>query len=154
MKSNIRVLSVTFSTPERYDGAADRPTFPPPLTFNYPMMPIIRTADIPEYYFEERCFIKELLNRADFPGLSIAQARVAPDETTVLHALTGTEVYYLLEGRGVVELDGEASPVAPGDLVHIVPHTAQRITNTGTTDLLFLAICQPRFRPEHYRVVE
>jgi mannose-6-phosphate isomerase-like protein (cupin superfamily) len=28
---------------------------------------------------------------------------------------------------------------------------AQRVTNTGEEDLVFLAICTPRFRPENYR---
>ena len=117
-------------------------------------MSIIRTADVPEYYFEERCHIKELLNQPDLPGLSIARARVLPGVTTVLHALTGTEVYYLLEGRGWVELAGERERVGPGDLVRIAPGTPQRLTNTGETDLLFLAICSPRFEVRSYRVVK
>ena len=117
-------------------------------------MAIIRTAEVPEYYFEERCFIKELLNQPNLPGLSIARARVAPGVTTVLHALTGTEIYYLLEGTGRVRLGDTVSAVGPGDLVRIAPGTPQCITNTGDSDLLFLAICTPRFEVADYRVVE
>lgn len=106
-----------------------------------------------EYYFEERCFIAELLNSEVSPSLSLARARVEPGVTTVLHALRGTEVYYLLAGRGEVEVGGERATVGPGDVVHIPPDTPQRITNTGREDLIFLAICSPRFLTEDYRVV-
>jgi mannose-6-phosphate isomerase-like protein (cupin superfamily) len=40
--------------------------------------------------------------------------------------------------------------VNPGDVVLIPPACPQRIANLGDTDLIFLAICTPRFRPEAY----
>jgi len=36
----------------------------------------------------------------------------------------------------------------------IPPSVRQRITNVGDSDLVFLAICTPRFRPEAYEEVE
>jgi hypothetical protein len=41
------------------------------------MSSIITPDQTPEFYFQERCHIAELLNTADCPGLSIARARVA-----------------------------------------------------------------------------
>lgn len=116
-------------------------------------MALIRTADVPEYYFEERCFIKELFNQPDLPGLSIARARVESGVTTVLHQLTGTEVYYILAGTGEAEIGERRFVVGPGDVLRIDPHQPQRITNTGSVDLLFLAICTPRFKVANYSVV-
>ena len=52
--------------------------------------------------------------------------------------------------------DGEQLVAAPpqevqaGDVVLIPPSVRQRIANTGAGDLVFLAICTPRFRPENY----
>jgi mannose-6-phosphate isomerase-like protein (cupin superfamily) len=43
-----------------------------------------------------------------------------------------------------------AQTVAPGDVVLIPPGCRQRITGMGNEDLVFLAICTPRFRPEAY----
>jgi mannose-6-phosphate isomerase-like protein (cupin superfamily) len=65
------------------------------------------------------------------------------------------ERYVLLEGRGRVEV-GTLPPedVGPGDVVAIPPSCPQRITNTGERDLVFLAICSPRFRPEAYEDIE
>lgn len=39
-------------------------------------------------------------------------------------------------------------------MVVIPPDTDQRIANTGTSDLVFLAICTPRFREEAYQDTE
>ncbi|MEL6142773.1 MAG: cupin domain-containing protein [Bacteroidota bacterium] len=117
-------------------------------------MRIIKPADLKEYYFEERCFITELLNQPEVPSISIASARVEAGTTTVLHALKGLEVYYILAGKGQVEVEDKFEEVVKGDLVHIPPNEPQRITNTGTADLIFLAICSPRFIPEDYTDLE
>jgi len=112
--------------------------------------PVIHPGDRREYYFEERCFITELLNEPEVPGISVARARVEPGVTTVLHQLRGTELYYLLSGEGHVEVGDYRGAVGAGDLVRILPQQPQRITNTGKEDLIFLAICAPRFQPEDY----
>ena len=121
------------------------------------MKPAIRRASASvEYYTDERCDILELSNSADDPDASIARARVAPGVTTRWHRLRGTtERYVILEGRGRVEV-GELAPelVEPRDVVVIPPLCRQRISNVGKTDLVFLAICTPRFRPESYEDLE
>jgi len=117
---------------------------------------IIQNGQTPEYYFQERCHIAELLNSSDCPGMSIARARVEPGVTTVLHIVRGAdEIYYILSGRGEVEIGGEIiGTMHPGDLVRIPADTPQRITNTGTEDLVFLAICAPRFEVGRYGEME
>lgn len=117
---------------------------------------IARAADRPEFHFREGCHITEHWNLAGDPALSLARARVPPGVTTRRHRLSGiTERYLILAGNGRVEVDGLApSHVEPGDVVLIPPGTAQRITNTGDADLIFLAACTPRFRDECYRDLE
>ncbi len=105
-----------------------------------------------EYFFGEGCFINELSNRPDDPAVSIAQARVAAGDTTRWHRLRDTtERYVILSGQGRVEV-GDLPPqeVQAGDTVIIPPLCRQRIANTGPGDLVFLAICSPRFTPECY----
>ena len=121
------------------------------------MKPRIRRFDAgAEYYTDERCDILELSNAADDAEVSIARARVAPGVTTRWHRLKGTtERYVILEGQGRVEVgDEQPADVGPGDVVVIPPLCRQRITNVGKTDLLFLAVCTPRFTPECYEDVE
>jgi len=99
----------------------------------------------------ERCTIEELWNDAGSPATSLARARVAPGVTTQLHALQGvSEVYVIEAGTGLVEVAGATAPVGPGDRVAIPAGAAQRITNTGAGDLVFLCLCTPRFTPDCY----
>jgi mannose-6-phosphate isomerase-like protein (cupin superfamily) len=124
-----------------------------PATSDNPMNATIRrAADAVEFPTQERCHIAEWSNSADDPELSIARARVPPGVTTRWHRVVGTvERYVILGGHGRMEVDGlPATDVGPGDVVIIPAGCRQRIANAGTDDLLFLAICTPRFRPEDY----
>ena len=109
-----------------------------------------------EFYTDEKCFITELSNSSDDIELSIARARVEPGVTTSLHKLRNTaERYYIVSGQGSVEVgDLLAEIVEPGDVVIIPPMVKQRITNTGTDDLIFLALCTPRFVTDAYLEVK
>lgn len=108
----------------------------------------IRRADPSrEFLTPENCFILELANDAGDPDLSIARARVPPGVITEWHRVTGIdERYVILRGEGKVEV-GDLPPalVCEGDVVRIPANTPQRITNVGDADLVFLAVCSPRF---------
>ena len=106
-----------------------------------------------EYYFEEDCHIIETSNSADNKDVSIAQARVEKGQRTKWHSLENTtERYVILSGCGSVEV-GTAEPcdITKGDVVIVPASIPQRIKNTGENDLLFLAICSPRFQKKNYR---
>ncbi len=113
----------------------------------------IRSPDpAAESFTAENCHILELANIPGDPDCSIARARVEPGATTRWHRLAGTaERYVILEGRGRAEI-GDLPPreVGPGDVVLIPPGVRQRIANAAETDLVFLAICTPRFTPAAY----
>ena len=108
-----------------------------------------------EYYTEERCHIL-VTDAVDDADVSLARARVEPGVTTARHSLTGVdERYVLIAGEGLVEVGADdPALVGPGDVVAIPAGVGQRITNTGTTDLVFLCICTPPFRPECYLDLE
>lgn len=117
------------------------------------MLPTILPLDLThEYWFDEGCFIIEILNSQADPTLSIARARVPAGQGTHWHRLTDiTERYVILEGRGMVEI-GNLAPqaVGPGDTVVIPPRCRQRIFADTPADLVFLALCTPRFVPAAY----
>ena len=109
-----------------------------------------------EFFIDEGCHIIELSNSSQDADVSIAQARVAPGVTTRWHRLSGTiERYVIISGTGLVEV-GElaATAVNPGDVVIIPALCPQRISNTGEQDLVFLAICSPRFSDACYEDLE
>ena len=121
------------------------------------MKETIRTIDHDkEYYISENCHIIEMSNSPDDPELSVARVRVEFGVTTKWHRLKGvSERYVILEGKGRAEI-GELAPqqVAAGDVVIIPPMCPQRISNEGESDLVFLAICSPRFEPQAYEALE
>jgi mannose-6-phosphate isomerase-like protein (cupin superfamily) len=105
-----------------------------------------------EYYFEEGCHIIETSNSEDDEDVSIAQARVEKGQRTKWHYLENTtERYVVLSGSGLVEVGTDrACEITAGDVVIVPANTRQRIKNTGEHDLLFLAICSPRFQKKNY----
>ncbi len=109
-----------------------------------------------EYFTAEQCYILELSNSQSDAAVSIARARVAAGVTTHWHRLVGiAERYVVLEGEGSVEVgDRAAEIVRPGDVVLIPPECRQRIRNVGHADLVFLAICTPRFVQNAYEDLE
>ncbi len=109
-----------------------------------------------EFRFREGCHITELSNSAEDPDVSIALARVEPGVTTAWHSLAGTaERYVIVRGRGRVEIaDLAPRDVNSLDVVLIPPRCRQRITNIGDEDLVFLAVCSPRFVTSAYRDME
>ena len=117
---------------------------------------IIHNGAAEEYFFEEGCYITELSNTLEDSELSIAKARVKPGETTRWHKLAlSSERYLILSGVGVVEIgDLPPSTVNPGDVVIIPTQVPQRISNKGQVDLIFIALCTPRFNPYNYVDIE
>ena len=109
-----------------------------------------------EFYTSEGCYITEVSNSTDDPALSIARARLEPGKTTRWHRLVATaERYVIVQGQGRVEIgDLPSTDVAVGDIVLIPPMCRQRITNTGTEELIFLAICTPRFSYGAYEDID
>ncbi len=109
-----------------------------------------------ERFTAERCHILELVNTPTDPSISIARARVGPGVATVRHVLEGIDERYLIvSGTGAMEVaGGPPQAVKGGDLVLIPAGCSQRITNTGTDDLIFYCICSPGFRQDAYRALE
>ncbi len=105
-----------------------------------------------EFETDERCHIIELANDPDDEAISIARARVEPGVSTAWHKLQGvSERYLIISGEGRAEI-GEMGAVdmKPGDVLRIPANRPQRITNTGTKDLIFYCICTPRFTASCY----
>lgn len=100
----------------------------------------------------DACRLRELLHpdKADIQiRYSLAHAFVDPGQITKPHKLTGaSEVYYILRGRGVMEIDGERREVGPGAAIYIPPDAEQCIHNTGKEVLEFICLVDPPWRPE------
>ncbi|HIJ59217.1 MAG TPA: cupin domain-containing protein [Nitrospirae bacterium] len=117
---------------------------------------ILKYDPTKEYYFEEGCYINELSNIEYDEAVSIVMARVPMGVKTRRHRLIDTfERYVILRGSGMVYVDNNPPEiVSKGDVVLFPPETVQSIENIGNDDLVFLAICSPRFVKKNYEDVD
>ena len=93
--------------------------------------------------------IRSILDHANAPvkNQSLAEAAVPAETSTIRHHHKASEeFYFILEGRGTMEIDGECMNVGPGEAVLIPPGSWHRITAAG--DLRFLCCCAPPYSHE------
>ncbi len=57
-----------------------------------------------------------------------------------------TEVYYILEGRGKMELNDDVIDVEPGMVIYIEPGTAHRLTSAEGVRTIVFGV--PSYRPD------
>lgn len=77
---------------------------------------------------------------------SLAEATVAPGQSTALHRHgRSEELYHITAGTGRMTLGPDEFDVATGDTVCIPPGTPHRIRNTGAEPLRILCCCAPPY---------
>ncbi len=57
------------------------------------------------------------------------------------------EVIYILDGHGVLHIDGEASPLRAGSCVHLPAGTVHSLENAGDVELRLLGVFRPAGSP-------
>ena len=85
---------------------------------------------------------------------SLAHAKVTVGQATKPHRLKSSEVYYIVEGQGLMHIDKESFEVGPECAVYIPPNSMQYIENTSGSDLIFLCIVDPAWRKEDEEVFD
>jgi mannose-6-phosphate isomerase-like protein (cupin superfamily) len=119
-------------------------------------MLIRNLKDCQEFISGDGCALREMLHpdKMDLKlGYSLAHAIVHPGDVTKPHRLKTSEVYYIIEGEGVMHIDEETAAVSAGATIYIPPKAIQFIKNSGKRDLVFLAIVDPAWRPEDEEVL-
>ena len=89
--------------------------------------------------------IRELMRAEE---QSLAEATLEPGQATERHYhAESEEFYYVFEGAGEMEIDGERAAVGVGDAIVIPAGAWHRIT-AGQAELRFLCCCSPPYRHE------
>ncbi|MCB1235255.1 MAG: cupin domain-containing protein [Verrucomicrobiae bacterium] len=92
--------------------------------------------------------IRSILDRTNAPvrNQSLAEATVPAAGATQRHYhRLAEEFYFILEGEGSMEIDGETRKVGPGVAVLIPPGAWHQIRAAETGDLRFLCCCAPPY---------
>ena len=93
--------------------------------------------------------IRSILDATNAPvqNQSLAEASLPAGAATERHYhKLSEEIYFMLDGEGVMEIDGHQREVGPGDAILIPPGAWHQIT--ASTEMCFLCCCAPVYAHE------
>ena len=111
-------------------------------------MDIQNLHQVPAFVTKDGSEIRELLAHRNscICNQTLAKARLpAGGSTTPHHHILTEEIYYIVEGQGLMRVGTESLPVSLGDAIAIPPGASHQITNTGTGVLRLLCCCAPGY---------
>jgi mannose-6-phosphate isomerase-like protein (cupin superfamily) len=73
-------------------------------------------------------------------ALTVGVCEIPPGAALLLHHHAPGEVYYVLDGEGVSEVDDVTATIGPGTALYIPPNATHRTRNTGPRPLRFVWI--------------
>ena len=120
-------------------------------------MTIKKLQDIEVLDGEEGTKIRQIFhphNTLNGIRYSISHSELKPGKKSKLHKLKTSEVYYILQGEGNLQIDGEIFKVLKDQAIYIPPHSKQCIENTGDDELKFLCMVDPAWKHEDETVLE
>lgn len=99
--------------------------------------------DCAEFVAGDGTILRELLHPDKAPldlRYSLAHAILKPGQVSKPHCLRTSEVYYIVEGEGLMHINDETSAVGPGQAIYIPPNAVQHLDNKGNKDIVFICI--------------
>ncbi|MEM9400668.1 MAG: cupin domain-containing protein [Verrucomicrobiota bacterium] len=109
-------------------------------------MDVVNRDRVPSFITVDGSEIRELMayRNSCIANQSLAEAIVKPGNATTEHYHPkAEEIYYIMQGSGVIRIGEEKKEVGVQDAVAIPPGMKHKIWNTGVDDLIFLCCCAP-----------
>jgi len=79
--------------------------------------------------------------------MRLALIELPPGSSTREHVHNCEEVFYILEGKGVVVIEGREYEVEAGDAIYIKENLRHKTINTGNTPLRYIFVVSQPLRP-------
>ncbi len=120
-------------------------------------MSVQKNSEIPTIEGSEGTKIKQYFrpdNTVKGIRFSVAQVTIKQGKKSRRHKLQSSEIYYILEGSGILMINNESFSVKKDDSVYVPPLSEQFIENTGTSELRFLCIVEPAWTVEDETILE
>ena len=114
-------------------------------------MTVVKRDQVQPFCDDDGAVIRELAAPSNpaLQRLSVAEIIVKAGQGTSVHYHDEIEeIYHIVQGGGVMRLDGHPQQVGSGDTVIILPGTRHELQNTGRDDLLVIVICAPSYSVE------
>ena len=91
--------------------------------------------------------MRELTSSKDFPGMDIVHVTIGSETKRHYHKRL-TEVYFVLKGSIVMEVDGKKEGLKEGGMVMIFPNTEHKAWKASKGSAEILVICCPPWTKE------
>ena len=85
---------------------------------------------------------------------SLAQFVLESGKKSKFHKMKSSEIYYILEGSGILHINDEFYHLEKDDSVYVPPNSKQFIENAGAGDLKFLCIVEPAWKADDEVLLE
>ena len=85
---------------------------------------------------------------------SLAYGELKARKSNKQHTMTMKELYFILEGNGIIKVNNFEHQIEKGDVIVIPENAVQKITNTGRKKLRFLMIVNPPYDPKKEIILE
>jgi (S)-ureidoglycine aminohydrolase len=99
------------------------------------MLNEVSMKGIPRYLLDERF---------DGEPLHLHVSEVAPGERShPPHCHGGYEAFYMLEGEGTLEIEGQPVPLRAGDVAVFDPQRLHGLVNSGSVPMRYIVVLRP-----------
>ena len=79
---------------------------------------------------------------------SLAHCTIKPGNNSKPHKMKTSEIYYILQGNGIMHIEEEEKVVKKNETIFVPPMSRQFIENNGEIDLILLCIVDPAWKQE------
>ena len=114
-------------------------------------MNIVNILTCSDFLAEDLSVAKEFLGPRNSPlkNLSLAHITIPPGVSVEKHYhLESEETYHIIDGSGIMNLEGEVAPISKDQAVAITLGQWHSIYNPNDTDLVMCVTCSPPWRME------
>jgi mannose-6-phosphate isomerase-like protein (cupin superfamily) len=121
------------------------------------MMEVKNAKNIKAFITKDKSEIKEIFhpNNSKIKTISLAEATVYPGDTTEYHYHEKSdEIYFILQGTGILEIEGEKKKVRENDCILISSKNKHKIKNIGKVPLKILCLSIPPYSHEQTILAE
>ena len=122
-----------------------------PIPRYHYVMEVVNLSQVKSFTTKDTSEIREILapRNSSIKNQSLAEARIAPGQTTEEHYhLRSEEIYYILRGKGRMWLENESREIQAGDGITIPPGKMHKIENSGQEPMVLLCCCAPAYTDE------
>ena len=115
-------------------------------------MIVKKIEEIEAFTGQEGTEIKQIFSPSETDNsirYSIAHCTINPGERSKPHIMKTSEMYYILQGEGIMHIDSETKQVNQNDLIFVPPMSNQFLENSGEIDLTVLCIVDPAWKKEN-----